>query len=146
MLTSKNFVGGVRECIYQKHNQLDILINNALMTPCELREPTTVSELQFGVNFLGRFRINSRTFAPACGRAPVSRVVAVSGMAYLYGKIDFAIICVRSVLTLSVNITESKLANVLFSVELQRRIEAVGGHVISVAAQQAQIKPTCHAS
>jgi len=115
-------------------DRLDILINNAgVMIP---PESTTKQgfELQFGVNHIGHFALTGLLLDPLCA-TPGARVVTVSSMAHRMGKMDFD----------DLNFFhrgykpweaygQSKLANLLFTVELQRRFEKQGVDVIAVAA------------
>ncbi|PSL27956.1 oxidoreductase [Dyadobacter jiangsuensis] len=118
----------------QKHNKLDILINNAgVMTP-PASQTDDGFELQFGVNFLGHYALTGHLY-PLLNATPGSRIVTVSSMAYLRGQIDFLNLRSEHSYDAFREYCQSKLANVLFAVQLQRRIEAAGDQVISVAAQ-----------
>lgn len=118
----------------QNHNQLDILINNAgVMTPPASKTDDGF-ELQFGVNFLGHYALTGHLY-PLLNATLGARVVTVSSMAYLHGEIDFDNLHSEHSYDASREYAQSKLANILFAVELQRRIAAAGGQVISVAAQ-----------
>lgn len=130
-------LGAVREfaqTFIQKHHQLDILINNAgVMTPPASKTDDGF-ELQFGVNFLGHYALTGHLY-PLLNATPGSRVVTVSSMAYLRGQIDFDNLRSEQSYDAFREYCQSKLANILFAVELQRRIEAAGDQVMSIAAQ-----------
>lgn len=118
----------------QKHSRLDILINNAgVMTPPASKTDDGF-ELQFGVNFLGHYALTGHLY-PLLNATPGSRIVTVSSMAYLRGMIDFNNLRSEHSYDAFREYCQSKLANILFAVQLQRRIEAAGDQVISVAAQ-----------
>ncbi|SEJ65073.1 NAD(P)-dependent dehydrogenase, short-chain alcohol dehydrogenase family [Dyadobacter sp. SG02] len=148
-LANLSAVSEFAHAFIQKHDKLDILINNAgVMTPPASKTDDGY-ELQFGVNFLGHYALtghlypllNSTPGAATPGAAtpgvatPGSRIVTVSSMAYLRGAIDFDNLRSEHSYDAFREYAQSKLADVLFSVELQRRIEAAGDQVISVAAQ-----------
>lgn len=116
------------------HERLDLLINNAgVMVPPEGRTAQGF-ELQLGVNHLGHFALTGRLL-DLLGATPGARVVTVSSSAHRFGKMDFD----------DLDFTtrgydawaaygQSKLANLLFTFELQRRLEARGQGVIATAA------------
>lgn len=106
---------------------LDLLVNNAgVMTPPRYRETTDGFELQFGTNHLGHVALTARLL-PHLLEAAAPRVVAVSSIAHHRGD--------ESVLggnegaegySAGQAYGNSKLANLLFAFELQRRAEAAG--------------------
>jgi len=116
------------------HTQLHVLINNAgvMMT----REEKTAQgyELQFGVNFLGHFALTGCLYA-LLNATPGSRVVTLSSMGYLRGVIDFDNLRSEKSFDAMREYAQSKLADILFSIELHRRITAKGDPVLSIAAQ-----------
>jgi NAD(P)-dependent dehydrogenase (short-subunit alcohol dehydrogenase family) len=91
-------------------------------------------ELQFGVNFIGHFALTGYLY-PLLKATPHSRVVTVSSMAYLHGVIDFDNLKAEKDYNAMREYGQSKLADILFSVELHRRITVAGDPVLSVAAQ-----------
>jgi NAD(P)-dependent dehydrogenase (short-subunit alcohol dehydrogenase family) len=118
----------------QKHPQLHLLINNAGVMIPPASKTAEGYELQFGVNFLGHFALTGYLY-PVLNATPGSRIVTVSSMAYLRGNIDFDNL--RSEISYDPmrEYSQSKLADLLFSIELQRRIAANGDQTLSVAAQ-----------
>ncbi len=133
-LANLEAVGDFASAFIQKHAKLDILINNAgVMTPPASKTDDGF-ELQFGVNFLGHYALTGHLY-PLLNATPGSRIVTVSSMAYLRGTIDFDNLRSEHSYDAFRAYCQSKLANVLFAVELQRRIGAAGDQVISVAAQ-----------
>jgi NAD(P)-dependent dehydrogenase (short-subunit alcohol dehydrogenase family) len=119
--------------IVAKEPQLDILINNAgiMIPPYEL----TVDgfESQFGVNHLGPFALTGLLLGKLRDN-PNARIVSTSSIAHKRGKIHFDDINAERGYNPIVRYSQSKLANLYFAYELQRRLEAAGDTVISVAA------------
>lgn len=116
------------------HERIDLLVNNAgvMWTP----RSTTADgfELQFGTNHLGHFALTGLLLDRLLA-APGSRVVTVSSEAHRFGaSIDFGNLDFERGYTRNAAYARSKLANLLFAYELQRRL-AEGGHgTVSVAA------------
>jgi NAD(P)-dependent dehydrogenase (short-subunit alcohol dehydrogenase family) len=113
---------------------LDLLINNAaVMTPPQRATTSDGFEIQFGTNHLGHFALTAELL-PLLRSARRARVVNVSSVAARNGAIDFDDLQSEHRYTPMVAYSQSKLANLLFSFELQRRSEAGGWGVSSVAA------------
>ncbi len=112
---------------------LDILINNAGVMALASRELTPDGfELQFGTNHLGHFALTG-LLLPALLRSPASRVITVSSLAHRNGKIDLANLHSERHYKPWDAYNNSKLANLLFANELDRRVRAAGLPVLSVA-------------
>lgn len=112
---------------------VDVLINNAgvMMTP--QRKTKQGFELQFGTNHLGHFALTGLLFDTLkAGRDP--RVVTVSSGLHKAGSIDFADLMRDNSYTPTAAYAQSKFANILFGLELQRRVEAAGLPVRSLMA------------
>ncbi|WP_316741990.1 oxidoreductase [Pedobacter antarcticus] len=129
-----NSVRQFAETFIKQHLKLDVLINNAgIMIP-----PATKTvqgfESQFGVNFIGHFALTGYLY-PILNSTPGSRIITLSSMAYLYGKIDFDNLKSEKDYEPMREYQQSKLADLILSVELQRRITAKGDGVLSIAAQ-----------
>ena len=116
----------------QSEDKIDILINNAgiMVPPYELT--TDGFESQFGVNHLGPFALTG-LLLDKLAAAPAPRVVNTSSMAHHRGKIYFGDINAENGYRAIPRYAMSKLANLLFTYELQRRLEASGQHTLSVA-------------
>ncbi|XP_073703360.1 retinol dehydrogenase 12 [Garra rufa] len=106
--------------------RLDILINNAgvMMCPKEITEDGF--ETQLAVNHLGHFLLTNLLLGMLKRSSP-SRVVNVSSVAHVGGKIDFDdLFFDKRPYSPLLSYKQSKLANVLFSRELARRIKGTG--------------------
>ncbi len=118
----------------EKHKQLHILVNNAGVANLPESKTADGYELQFGVNFLGHFALTGYLY-PLLEATKGSRVVTLSSMGYQRGVINFDNLRSEKSYDRLREYCQSKLANLLFSLELQRRITAIGGQVLSIAAQ-----------
>jgi NAD(P)-dependent dehydrogenase (short-subunit alcohol dehydrogenase family) len=127
-------LSSVRSCAeqLQSEDKIDILINNAgiMVPPYELTKDGF--ESQFGVNHLGPFALTG-LLLDKLGAAPAPRVVNTSSIAHRSGKIRFDDINAESGYHAIPRYGMSKLANLLFTYELQRRLEAAGQATLSVA-------------
>ncbi|MDB5011578.1 MAG: short-chain dehydrogenase/reductase [Mucilaginibacter sp.] len=133
-LSSLTSVNQFAETFVQKHQQLHLLINNAGVMIPPASKTAEGYELQFGVNFLGHFALTGYLY-PLLKTTSGSRIVTLSSLAYLNGVIDFDNLKSEKDYDAMREYCQSKLANLLFSVELQRRIIAAGDHTLSIAAQ-----------
>jgi NAD(P)-dependent dehydrogenase (short-subunit alcohol dehydrogenase family) len=130
-LTSLESVREAANQLRAAHDRIDLLVNNAgvMMTP----KSTTKDgfELQFGTNHLGHFALTGRLLDRLLA-TPGSRVVTVSSMGHRAGRIRFDDLqSERRYHRLSAY-GQSKLANLLFTYELQRRL--AGTNTVAVAA------------
>ncbi|HVK79421.1 MAG TPA: SDR family oxidoreductase, partial [Verrucomicrobiae bacterium] len=113
---------------------LDLLINNAgVMTPPTRQETTDGFELQFGANYLGHFALTAGLL-PLLRAGQASRVVSVSSVAAREGAIDFDDLQARRRYRPMPTYSQSKLACLMFALELQRRSVAGGWGVRSFGA------------
>ncbi|MDX2381317.1 MAG: oxidoreductase [Acidimicrobiia bacterium] len=110
--------------------RLDVLVNNAgIMVPP--RELTTDGfESQFGVNHLGTFALTGRVLGKL-GEQEGSRVVVTSSLAHRTGKIFFDDIDASASYRAQQRYQQSKLANLLFMYELDRRLTAAESDTIA---------------
>jgi NAD(P)-dependent dehydrogenase (short-subunit alcohol dehydrogenase family) len=114
--------------------QLDLLVNNAgLMTPRTWRPTHDGFELQFGTNHLGHFALTGRLL-PSLLAAEAPRVVTVSSLAHRRGKPDVLDGNPAENYSPEPAYANSKLANLLFARELQRRAVEHGTALTSTAA------------
>lgn len=115
-----------------RHATLDLLINNAgVMTP-PYGHTEDGFELQLGINHLGHFALTGRLL-PLLLSTPGSRVVTVSSLAHRRGRIDFENLNGDLGYRRMEFYRQSKLANLLFAVELDKRLKVHGHDVKSLA-------------
>ena len=114
---------------------LDLLINNAGVMALPAREMTEDGfERQFATNYLGPFALTALLF-PSIRARRGSRVVTVSSSVTKQAKIEFDNLQGERVYKpMSQAYAQSKLADLLFAQELQRRLTAAGSPVCSTAA------------
>ena len=108
---------------------LDVLVNNAGVMALPERRTADGFEMQLGTNHLGPFALTNLLLPQI-----VDRVVSVSSFAHFYGKIDFDDLNAERRYGRWSAYCQSKLANLLFTLELQRRLEAAGSDVTAHAA------------
>lgn len=106
----------------QEEPQLDVLINNAGIFQCPYMKTEDGFEMQFGVNHLGHFLLTNLLLGLLKSSAP-SRIVVVSSKLYKYGDINFEDLNSEQSYNKSFCYSRSKLANILFTRELARRLE-----------------------
>jgi NAD(P)-dependent dehydrogenase (short-subunit alcohol dehydrogenase family) len=114
-------------------DRLDILINNAGVMATPYRKTEDGFELQFGTNHLGHFKLTGLLFH-LLKSTPSSRVVTVSSYAHYFGRINFSDLNSESSYQKWLAYGQSKLANVLFGYEIQRRAARNGNSPISIVA------------
>jgi NAD(P)-dependent dehydrogenase (short-subunit alcohol dehydrogenase family) len=112
---------------------LSLLINNAGVMAIPLRRTADGFEMQIGTNHLGHFALTG-LLMPALVAVPRSRVVTVSSQAHRMGKLNLADINAEKGYRSWSAYGQSKLANLLFTSELQRRVDRVGIGLLAVAA------------
>ncbi len=113
-------------------DRLDVLINNAGVMATPPRLTIDGFELQIGTNHLGHAAL---TWLLAPALVPGARVVTVSSLAHRGGGLDTADLNFdRRPYNPATAYSASKLANLLFSFELDRRARAAGRDLLAVAA------------
>lgn len=118
--------------IVNGEGRLDGLINNAGIMMPPLEHTVQGYESQFGVNHLGPFALTA-SLLPTLMATVNARVVNTSSVAHRGGAIDFDDINAEQGYNRARRYGQSKLANLLYSSELQRRLETVDTSLISVA-------------
>jgi len=120
----------VREFAAGWQGDIDLLINNAGVMIPPLSRTAEGFELQFGTNHLGHFALTNLLL-----KHVQDRVVTVSSGAHRFGKIDFDDLnWERKPYRAWRAYGQSKLANLLFTSELQRRLIDAGSEVLATAA------------
>ncbi|MEO3785077.1 oxidoreductase [Actinocorallia sp. B10E7] len=111
----------------------DVLVNNAGIMMPPLRRTRQGFELQFGTNHLGHFALTGLLLDRLSeGDAP--RVVTVTSALHRRGSIDFDDLNAERSYSPTGHYANSKFANVLFGLELDRRLRAAGSPVLSLLA------------
>ena len=111
---------------------LDLLINNAGVMALPQRELTVDGfERQFGTNHLGHFALTG-LLMPQLLAAPAPRVVTVASSAHRNGKMEFDNLQSERKYSPWGAYSASKLANILFARELEKRARAVGSKLVSI--------------
>lgn len=115
------------------YDRLDLLVNNAGVMALPRRETQDGFEMQFGVNHLGHFALTGLILDKLLV-TPASRVITVSSGLHERGKIIFDDLMGEQNYSKWGAYSQSKLANLLFAYELQRRLNQISAETISVAA------------
>jgi NAD(P)-dependent dehydrogenase (short-subunit alcohol dehydrogenase family) len=127
-------IAGFAERLGRTRSHIDLLINNAgVMAPPTRQTTADGYELQFGTNYLGHFALTARLL-PQLLNGDRPRVVNVSSLAHRNGKVDFDDLQTERAYKPFRAYSLSKLAQVIFTLELQRRSEAAGWGLTSSAA------------
>ncbi len=113
--------------------RLDLLVNNAGVMATPHRRTTDGFELQLATNHLGHFALTGLLLDRLVA-APAGRVVSVSSLLHRSGRIDFDDLQSEQGFRPWRAYSQSKLANLLFAFELDRRSRAAGLTLASVAA------------
>jgi NAD(P)-dependent dehydrogenase (short-subunit alcohol dehydrogenase family) len=125
----------VRECaerVVRDEPRLDVLINNAGVMVPPLERTVQGHELQFGVNHLAPFALTG-LLLPKLSETPGARVVITASLAHVRGRIDWDDLDARRSYRARQRYADSKLANLLHLLELDRRLRAAGSPVRAMA-------------
>ena len=118
--------------IVSQEVRLDALVNNAGVMIPPKQETSDGFELQFGVNHLGHFALTGQLLSKLKDQSG-ARIVNVSSLAHRNGKIDYKDIHAEKNYDRMARYSMSKFANILFTYELQRRLEKANASAMSVA-------------
>ena len=123
------------EAFHASHTRLDVLINNAgVMYPASREVTKQNFELQFGTNHLGHFALTA-LLLDLLKATPGARVTTQSSIAHtMLGKLDFNDLNWENSYNRTKAYSQSKLANLLFTYELDRRLKEHGLDVLANAA------------
>ena len=130
-LSSLQSVNAAARTVLEAHPQIDLLINNAGVMAPPLTKTEDGFELQFGTNHLGHFALTGLLFEALTEDA---RIVNVSSNAHKMGKLDFDNLAAEKGYSKWGAYGQSKIANLLFTFELTRRLEKAGSKVRATAA------------
>lgn len=122
-------LASVRSCaerIRDEHDAVDILCNNAGVMAIPRRETERGFEMQLGVNHFGHFAFTVELFPALRAADGEARIVTQSSGAHRTGSMDFADLNWEESYSKWEAYGRSKLANLLFAYELQRRLENAG--------------------
>jgi NAD(P)-dependent dehydrogenase (short-subunit alcohol dehydrogenase family) len=111
--------------------RLDVLVNNAGIMHVPKGQTRDGFERHFGVNHLGTFALTA-LLLEKLARQPGSRVVTTSSVAHLLSRINFDDLNAERGYQRDARYGQSKLANLLFVFELDRRLRAASSPTISV--------------
>ncbi|GLP77754.1 short-chain dehydrogenase [Mycobacterium antarcticum] len=120
-LTSLDSIREASDQLHTAHDKIDLLVNNAGVMTTPKGTTKDGFELQFGTNHLGHFAFTGRLADLLLG-APGSRVVTVSSMGHRFSGIRFDDLQSERSYNRLTAYGQSKLANLLFTYELQRRL------------------------
>jgi len=135
-LTSLASVKEAAEECRSRYDRVDLLVNNAgvMMTPYARTEDGF--ELQFGTNHLGPFAFTG-LLLDHMANVPGARIVTVSSVMHRRGQLDIDTLAAQQGhdgYNRTAAYARSKLANLLFTYELQRRLQAADGQAVALAA------------
>ena len=108
-----------------KYDRLDVLINNAGTFPSKQRFTDDGLEMQIGVNHIAHFLLTNLLLDCLKSSAP-ARIITVTSMLHKKGTIDFESFKGFDKYSAQKAYNQSKLANVLFAIELAKRLEGTG--------------------
>jgi NAD(P)-dependent dehydrogenase (short-subunit alcohol dehydrogenase family) len=132
-LASLDSVRGIAERVRERHPAIDLLINNAGVMAPPRGETADGFELQLGTNHLGHFALTGLLLDTLEGREDV-RVVTLTSNAHKGGRIAFDNLRGERRYFRWSAYSQSKLANLMFALELDRRLRAAGSGIKSLAA------------
>lgn len=120
--------------VRESEPQLDLLVNNAGLMALDRSRTLDGFEMQFGVNHLGHFALTADLFSLLLA-TPASRIVTMSSLAHRSGRLHLDdLMCDTRRYHRWPAYFQSKLANLLFTAELDRRLRLAGTSTIALAA------------
>lgn len=121
-LSSQQDIRSLAEQFRAKYRQLHVLVNNAGAVFFSRRESVDGLEMTFALNHLGYFLLTHLLLDIIKASAP-ARIINISSLAHLAGRINFDNLQGRKHYVGWLAYAQSKLANILFTYELARRLE-----------------------
>ena len=131
-LSDLKSIGRFAEAVRSAHPELHGLLNNAGVMAIPYRRTADGFEMQFGTNHLGHFALTGLLLDRLLA-TPGARVVTVSSNAHKFGAMRWDDLQWERGYRKWFAYSQSKLANLLFANELQRRLTAAKAAPISVA-------------
>jgi protochlorophyllide reductase len=133
-LASLSSVAAAAKLILDSESRLDLLLNNAGLMAIDESKTEDGFEMQLGVNHLGHFALTAGV-APLLLATPGSRVVNMTSVGHRMGRLHLDdLFFDRRRYDRWRPYFQSKLANLLFTAELQRRLSAAGRDTLALAA------------
>jgi NAD(P)-dependent dehydrogenase (short-subunit alcohol dehydrogenase family) len=132
-LASLTSIGVAADELRSAYTTIDVLINNAAVLWTPKSSTADGFELQFGTNHLGHYALTGKLLDRLLP-VPGSRVVTMSSLDHHFGKLDFDNLQGERQYSRGGAYRHAKLANLMFSHELQRRLSAARAATIAVAA------------
>ena len=133
-LSSLDSVRSAATALKEKTDQLDILVNNAGVMGLPLTRTVDGFEMLFGTNHLGHFALTAQVF-DLLQAAPAARVVSVASVAHKQGDLPLDDLnWQQRAYSMAGAYAQSKLANIVFALELDRRLKAANSNIISTAS------------
>lgn len=124
-LASQDDVRELAGDVEERFDRLDVLIHNAGVYTSERRTSADGLELQLAVNYLAPFLL-TRLLSPRLRQSAPARIVTVSSMEHRLGRIHFSDLQLEERYSGGRAYRQSKLATVLWTRELARRLEGTG--------------------
>ncbi|XP_072180521.1 retinol dehydrogenase 13-like [Diadema setosum] len=124
-LASMKSIREFAEQILREEKNVEILLNNAGIMMCPQWQTEDGFEMQFGVNHLGHFLLTLLLLDLLKASAP-SRIINVSSLGHQFGRMDFDDMMMTKNYEAMAAYGRSKLANILFTRELARRLDGTG--------------------
>lgn len=131
-LADPDSIARAAAALREKCPRIDALINNAGVMQTPETRTAEGFELQFATNHLGHFRRNAQLFDLL--EASAGRIVPVASIAHKMGRIAFDDLQGERGYDATVAYGQSKLANLMYAFELQRRLTARGSAVTAIAS------------
>ncbi|MEV0414218.1 oxidoreductase [Streptomyces sp. NPDC050448] len=141
-------LGSVREFAQaygRRRRSLDLLVNNAGVMALPYGRTADGFETQFGVNHLGHFALTGLLLPRLLAADPGARIVTVSSGFHALGDVDLDDLNGEQRYRRWIAYGRSKTANLLFTHELARRLEAAGSGIVAAAAHPGYASTNLHA-
>jgi len=121
------------DAVKQRFAKLDVLLNNAGLMAPPLQRTKDGFEIQFGTNHLGHFALTGQLL-DLLEAADAPRIVQISSLAHRGGKLMWGNLNAEKSYSRWAFYCQSKLANLIFARDLNRRLEKAGSTIHAYAA------------